>query len=685
MVNRRDSMGSEESQFREWNSMGTIKKLNPFDPVAKERTESRSCGDICRILFQRKVWYWFQLVVFYQFDKKISSYLIGLWFMIFRIIQRIFGFDLKDFLQKAFWKEEEYKKTEVSRTQSITVSNTFLFLILLVNGFWFFCLFIMTQSQLIGKSENKKTAENVIKKLKISVPHFDNSELIKGYSRTLIGRCMNPSKQDVKLLITMLPKIWKVEDRVVGADLGLGRFQFDFEQEADIEEVLKMQPFHFDYWMLSLVRWQPRVERNYPYEIRFWVRVLGVPLQLWAIPTFENIGGAIGKVIEVDIDYGRVKVVVDGFKNLVFETEVEFHGGEHYEADELPISLRYEKVFGYCRACFSLCHDIHKCPLSTEAPEKKLECQEDTDVKHGERVASYKDYQGKGKGKMYAEEDSKWVNVSEKRLGKNISSRGRYRGEERDSSFRSSFRGRARFAPQEDRFSDSPSQGVRRERERSPRENFHYRERSTSRRSGTGRNGRHEQTEQTNLLDHKEKEGSLGIRSTNAAEKKETNVELLPAEDSLDLANEVLEAMNLKEGVEGMEVDGEVASEGGVQKTTDAEDGFQDLTDEEGEVKGDSVIDSVTGGATAGDKESKEEGESENGVVEGKMVKKQSTKKKAVKSGTVVAGGTTKKRMVQAMMLQGKRTAAKNSSNPDEGSKKMEEKGSLNPKPSSMK
>ncbi|KAL0844196.1 hypothetical protein Bca101_017442 [Brassica carinata] len=534
MVNRRDSMGSEDSQFRGWNSMDTFKELNPFDPVAKERTESRSCGDICRILFQRK---------------------------------------------RAFWKEKEYKKAEVSRTQSITISNTFLFLILLVNGFWLFCLFIMTQSQLIGKPESKKTAANVIKKLKISVPHFDNSELIKGYSRTLIGRCMNPSKQDVKLLISMLPKIWKVEDRVVGADLGLGRFQFDFEQEADIEE----------------------------------------------------------------------------------------------------------------------------CPLSTEAPEKKLESQEDSDVKHGERVASYKgvvingndrekyqendrkDHQGKGKGKMYAEEDSKWVNVSEKRLGKNISSRGRYRGEERDSSFRSSFQGRARFAPQEERFSDSSSQGVRRERERSPRENFHYRERSTSRRSGTGRNERHEQTEQTNRLDHKEKEGSLGIRSTNAAEKKETNVELLPAEDSLDLANEVLEAMNLKEGVEGMEVDGEVVSEGGVQKTADAEDGFQDLTDEEGEVKGDGVIDSVTGGEPAGDKESKEEGESENGVVEGEMVKKQSTKKKAVKSGTVVAGCTTKKRMVQAMMLQGKRTAAKNSSNPDEGSKKMEEKGSLNPKPSSMK
>lgn len=248
----------------------------------------------------------------------------------------------------------------------------------------------MSQGQLVGKAGSKSGTENVIKKLKISVPHFDNTAFIKGYSRTLIGRCMNPSKQDVKLLLTMFPKIWKVEDRVAGADLGLGRFQFDFDQEEDIEQVLKMQLFHFDYWMLSLVRWQPREERNYPYKITFWVRVLGVPLQLWANQTFEIIGGAIGRVIEVDIDYGRVKVVVDGYKSLVFETEVDFRGGEHYDGDELQISLRYEKLFGYCRNCFSLCHDINKCPLSTEVPEMRLEDQVRSDDKHGDRFASYK-------------------------------------------------------------------------------------------------------------------------------------------------------------------------------------------------------------------------------------------------------------------------------------------------------
>ncbi|CAH2065430.1 unnamed protein product [Thlaspi arvense] len=31
--------------------------------------------------------------------------------------------------------------------------------------------------------------------IKITVPRFDNTELIKGYNRTLIGRCMNLTRE----------------------------------------------------------------------------------------------------------------------------------------------------------------------------------------------------------------------------------------------------------------------------------------------------------------------------------------------------------------------------------------------------------------------------------------------------------------------------------------------------------
>ncbi|EOA29603.1 hypothetical protein CARUB_v10013521mg, partial [Capsella rubella] len=206
-----------------------------------------------------------------------------------------------------------------------------------------------------GNGSSGKASTSGLKR-KVKVPLFDNSSLIEGYAKTVIGRCMNPRKQDMKYLLFMFPRIWQLEGRVVGADLGLGRFQFDFETEEDILEVLKMEPVHFDHWMVSLVRWEPSVDPAYPSAITFWIRVLGIPLQFWADPTFRSIGEELGQVQEVDIDGGRVRVTIDGFKPLCFETEVEFGNGE-----EISVTLRYERLFGYCRFCHSLCHDIDHC------------------------------------------------------------------------------------------------------------------------------------------------------------------------------------------------------------------------------------------------------------------------------------------------------------------------------------
>lgn len=195
---------------------------------------------------------------------------------------------------------------------------------------------------------------------------------------------MNPAMQDMKALLFMLPRIWKLEDRIAGADLGLGRFQFDFEHEEDIHEIMKMEPFHFDHWMLSLVRWEPVVDRRYPFVIKFWVRMMGVPLHFWADETFRSIGSDLGDVQEVDLDNGRVQVIVDGFKPLVFEAAVEFHNGE-----ETMVSLRYERLFGFCRRCHSLCHDQMRCTTNGDKGKQKMDNLPE-DPKVDDKLQSYK-------------------------------------------------------------------------------------------------------------------------------------------------------------------------------------------------------------------------------------------------------------------------------------------------------
>ncbi|CAH2051785.1 unnamed protein product [Thlaspi arvense] len=119
-------------------------------------------------------------------------------------------------------------------------------------GFTGMFVFTMSQGSLMASGGCNKSKDKLATRLKITVPQFDNTELINAYSRTLIGRYMNPVAQEMKSLLFMLPRIWKVEDRVAGADLGMGQFQFDFDEEEDITAVLQMEPYHFDGWMVVL-------------------------------------------------------------------------------------------------------------------------------------------------------------------------------------------------------------------------------------------------------------------------------------------------------------------------------------------------------------------------------------------------------------------------------------------------
>lgn len=280
----------------------------------------------------------------------------------------------------------------IKTSQSIVVlvfSHFYSLINLVFFGFFGVVPVTMSQSQWMVKSGGK-TVEAAKPRLKISVPRFDNTEIIAQYSKTLIGRCMNPPKQDMRNLLFMLPRFCLVEGNVVGTDLGLGRFRFDFEREEDIIEVLKIEPFHFDNWMLSIVRWKPVLEPNYPSRITFWVRVLDVPMQFWAASTFRGVGEALGIVHgEVDLMEGRVRVELDSFKPLVFSMDVDFAEGV-----ELAVNLRYDRLVGFCRLCARLTHDQSRCPTKVKEVTDIKEERPSSDT--GPKPLSYKAAVGDG-------------------------------------------------------------------------------------------------------------------------------------------------------------------------------------------------------------------------------------------------------------------------------------------------
>ncbi|XP_020867963.1 uncharacterized protein LOC9330643 isoform X2 [Arabidopsis lyrata subsp. lyrata] len=150
------------------------------------------------------------------------------------------------------------------------------------------------------------------------------SQRIQQFSLTLIGRLMNPSVQRMDSLVANMPKIWKLEDKVTGADLGKGIFQFNFQAEEDLNGVLQNVPYHFNGWMVALVRWEPIISATYPSAINFWVKVSGLPMHLWEEATLKAIGKKIGIIRDLDVDSGSIYVTVNGFNPLVFQMVVPF-------------------------------------------------------------------------------------------------------------------------------------------------------------------------------------------------------------------------------------------------------------------------------------------------------------------------------------------------------------------------
>ncbi|KAG5389252.1 hypothetical protein IGI04_030793 [Brassica rapa subsp. trilocularis] len=179
----------------------------------------------------------------------------------------------------------------------------------------------MSQGLLLGKEIERMNGEGTRKRIKISIPHFDNSDLIKSYSQTLIGH--------------------------------------------------------------------------------------------------------------VDLDYGKMRVVLDGRNELCFDSMVDFKGGEYYEGEEVLVTLKYEKLFGHCSLCASLCHTMEVCPLNPN-PVKPSENKDLGVGKHEERARSYKGVvingdngqsekdkewrrpQGKGKGKVHEGQEAKWERVPDR-------------------------------------------------------------------------------------------------------------------------------------------------------------------------------------------------------------------------------------------------------------------------------
>lgn len=95
-------------------------------------------------------------------------------------------------------------------------------------------------------------------------------------------------------LIVPMPEQWGMADKISACDLGYGIFLFKFDNEEDLKYVLDQGPFHHNYCMFVLVRWEPVIDENYPSLIPLWIQILGIPLHLCTEQNLEAIADRLG-------------------------------------------------------------------------------------------------------------------------------------------------------------------------------------------------------------------------------------------------------------------------------------------------------------------------------------------------------------------------------------------------------
>ncbi|KAH0853275.1 LOW QUALITY PROTEIN: hypothetical protein HID58_093345 [Brassica napus] len=136
----------------------------------------------------------------------------------------------------------------------------------------------------------------------------------------------------------------------------------------DLQSVLRQGPFHYNFCMFVLVRWEPVVHDDYPWIIPFWIEITGIPLHLWTIKNLRNIGGRLGHIDTVELSAGRMLIDVDTRQPLTFTRKIASPGGE-----EVSIQIHYDKLFKHCSSCGMLTHEVAYCPMKFPVGKDRVE------------------------------------------------------------------------------------------------------------------------------------------------------------------------------------------------------------------------------------------------------------------------------------------------------------------------
>ncbi|XP_019086564.1 PREDICTED: uncharacterized protein LOC109126986 [Camelina sativa] len=94
-------------------------------------------------------------------------------------------------------------------------------------------------------------------------------EAIQETRFSLIVKPVNLRKQNLRAMLSTLPRLWGVPDEVSGRIMENKKIQFLFHSEESMAEVLRRGPWSFNDWMCVTQRWNPAIAEDGIHSIPF--------------------------------------------------------------------------------------------------------------------------------------------------------------------------------------------------------------------------------------------------------------------------------------------------------------------------------------------------------------------------------------------------------------------------------
>jgi hypothetical protein len=182
----------------------------------------------------------------------------------------------------------------------------------------------------------------------------------------VVGKLIADRMMSKEIIRTQLIRGWKPEGTPSFKILGDNLFLVELETEKDKIRILDGRPWSVEGHLFAVEDYDGLSSpSNYRFEkAAFWVRINGLPLSCMSLVVGNQIGSAMGQVLEVDVDDGgmgwgeclRVKVLLDLQKPLLRGRKLKINGSS------ILITFQYEKLPKFCFRCGAIMHGGTGCP-----------------------------------------------------------------------------------------------------------------------------------------------------------------------------------------------------------------------------------------------------------------------------------------------------------------------------------